>query len=231
MRKLSQLGDSYWRYQHFDFETANAKFLERHATSGVYEVAGLKFTCPSGIYQPHEFGSTRFALRGLFSELTSLGNRVLELGTGSGAIGICLADTGRDVTLLDIDPVAVECAKNNAAANNIPVTAFQSDLFTAVGEQKYDVIFFNIPLLDKEIAEPLEIISCDYGGELLSRFLAEAPNYLLPNGQVCVSIGNIGNRAALLKALADYEDTIIYAEYYARNEAWRWLLSLRPLAA
>jgi HemK-related putative methylase len=229
-KKISQLDDSYWRFNNPDSEVAKTKFLDRHKTAGVYEVGGLKFTCPSGIYQPHEFGSTRFAMRGLFAELPNLGKRVLELGTGSGAVGICLAATGLDVTLLDIDPVAVECAKQNAAANNIDVSVFQSDLFAAVGGQKYDVIFFNIPLQDKPIEEPLEIISCDHGGELFARFLNEAPNYLLPNGQVCVSIGNIGNRTAILKALENYDDTILYAEYYARTGAWRWLLSARPLS-
>lgn len=229
-KKLSELEDHYWAYNHPDQETANAKFLERHSTGGEYEVAGLKFICPSGIYQPHEFGSTRFAIRGLFAELPNFGTRVLELGTGSGAVGICLASTGLDVTLLDIDPVAVACAKNNAAKNNISVSVFESDLFSAVGEQKYDVIFFNIPLQDKPVETPLEIISCDHGGELFARFLREAPNYLLPNGQVCVSIGNIGNRYAILNALANYDHTIMYAEYYASTGAWRWLISARPLS-
>jgi methylase of polypeptide subunit release factors len=229
-KKISQLDDSYWSFNNPDSEVAKTKFLDRHKKAGVYEVGGLKFTCPSGIYQPHEFGSTRFAIRGLFAELPNLGKRVLELGTGSGAVGICLAATGLDVTLLDIDHVAVECAKQNAAANNIDVSVFQSDLFAAVDEQKYDVIFFNIPLQDKPIEDPLEIISCDHGGELFTRFLNEAPNYLLPNGQVCVSIGNIGNRTAILKALENYDDTIMYAEYYASTGAWRWLLSARPLS-
>lgn len=227
-KNFSQLDDSYWSFDHPDLASANAKFLERHKTAGVYQVAGLTFDCPSGIYQPHEFGSTRFAIRGLFAEFANLGTRVLELGTGSGAIGICLAAAGLDVTLLDIDPVAVECAKQNAAVNNITVNVFQSDLFGAVGDQKYDLIFFNIPLMDKEIEEPLEIISCDFGGELFSRFLLEAPQYLAPNGQVCVSIANMGNRKTILKALADYNDTIMYAEFYAGTGAWRWLISAKP---
>jgi methylase of polypeptide subunit release factors len=230
-KKLSQLDDSFWAFNHPDLASANAKFLQRHKSAGTYEVAGLKFTCPSGVYQPHEFGSTRFALRGLFAELDNMGTRILELGTGSGAIGICLANSGLDVTLLDIDPVAVACAKNNAAANNVSVTVFQSDLFSAVGEQKYDAIFFNIPLQDKPIEEPLEVISCDAGGELFVRFLEEAPRYLLPNGQVYVSVANIGNRTAMLNALANYDDSIVFAEFYAGTGAWRWLLAARPLVA
>ena len=228
-KSFSDLDDSYWNFDHPDHETANAKFLDRHKTAGVYEVAGLTFSCPSGIYQPHEFGSTRFAIRGMFSGLPLPGSRILELGTGSGAIGIVLAATGLDVTLLDIDPVAVECAKNNAENNKISVSVLQSDLFSAVEDQKYDVIFFNIPLLDKQIVEPLEIISCDFGGELFARFLAEAPDYLLPEGIVCVVVANIGNRESMLKALSNYEDKIMYAEFYAATGAWRWLISAIPI--
>ena len=228
-KNFSDLDDSYWNFDHPDHDAANAKFLTRHKTAGVYEVAGLTFNCPSGIYQPHEFGSTRFAIRGMFSQLPSPGSRLLELGTGSGAIGIVLAATGLDVTLLDIDPVSVECAKNNALDNGISVSVLQSDLFSAVENQKYDVIFFNIPLLDKPIEEPLEIISCDFGGELFSRFLTEAPDYLLPGGKVCVVVGNIGNRESMLKALENYEDKIVHAEYYALTGAWRWLISAKPL--
>jgi HemK-related putative methylase len=228
MKKISELDDSYWIYENADFESAYAGFLEEHKKVGVYEVAGLKFFCPSGVYHPHEFSTTRFALRGLIKERSKLGSKLLELGAGSGAIGICLAATGMDVTLLDIDPVAVDCAKNNAAINNINLNVLQSDLFAAVEGKKYDVIFFNIPLLDKSIEDPLEVISCDEGGQLLSRFLLAAPNYLLPNGQVYVSIGNISNRAALLKAIADYDEHIIYAEFYGGTGGWRWLISLRP---
>lgn len=229
MNKISELDDSYWAYHNVDFEAAYAGFLEEHKKVDVYEVAGLKFFCPSGVYHPHEFSTTRFALRGLFKEKNKFGNKLLELGTGSGAIGICLGATGMDVTLLDIDPVAVECAKNNAAVNNVDLRVLQSDLFAAVEGQKYDVIFFNIPLLDQSIEQPLDIIACDEGGELLTRFLIEAPNYLLPNGLVYVSVGNISNRAALLKAIGDYDENIIYAEFYGGTGGWRWLISLRPL--
>jgi release factor glutamine methyltransferase len=228
MKKISELDDSYWTYENADFETAYAGFLEEHKKVGIYEVAGLKFFCPSGVYHPHEFSTTRFALRGLYKERNKFGNKLLELGAGSGAIGICLASTGMEVTLLDVDPVAVECSKNNAAVNNIQVNVLQSDLFSAVQGQKYDVIFFNIPLLDKSIEDPLEIISCDEGGQLLARFLSEAPNHLLPNGQVYVSVGNISNKEALLRAIADYDEHIIFAEFYGGTGGWRWLISLTP---
>lgn len=229
MKKLSSLNDSFWAYVNPNQHEADAKFLECHTQGGEYEVAGLKFVCPPNIYQPHEFGSTRFVLRGLYSQLESFGPRVLEIGTGSGAIGICLASAGFDVTMVDIDAVAVNCARNNAQRNHLNVTVLQSNLFSAIAEQRFDVIFFNIPLQDKPIELPLEIISCDFGGELFGRFMREAKHYLTETGQILVSIANIGNRQAILKALTEYEERIVYAEFYAQTNAWRWLVSARPL--
>ena len=228
LKKFSQLDDSYWAHHCPDSETANQKFLSIHKKPGEYEVNGLKFICPPNVYHPHEFGSSRFALRGLFSQLPRWGTRILELGAGSGVVGICLAAAGFDVTLVDIDPVAVECARKNAALNAVPVTVHQSDLFSALGSEKFDLIFFNIPLLDKAIDDPLEIISCDPGGEIFARFMSGAKNYLSPNGHVCVSVSNIGSRDAFLKGLAGYDESIIFAEFYASTNAWRWLLAAQP---
>lgn len=226
--KFSQLDNSYWSVDLSNLDLATEKFLQRHATAGVYQINGLTFFCPENIYQPHEFSSTRFMLRGLFSDINKLGKRVLEIGTGSGAVGICLASQGFDVTLTDINPIAVECTKYNAEINHINIKAIYSDLFSNINEQ-YDTIIFNTPLLDKAIENPLEIICCDPNGELLLRFLNEADNYLLPNGQVCINISNISNRNAILHGLKKYYDTIMYSEFYAHNNVWRWLLSAKPL--
>ena len=229
-KALSRLDDSYRAFDPRSMLDAHERFLQRHAEGGVYEINGLEFTCPPDIYQPHEFGSTRFMLRGLFADAPeSLGHRVLEMGAGSGAVGICLAAAGCDVTLADIDPVAVTCCRDNARANRVSATILESDLFAGLAGQRFDAILFNAPLMDKAIEHPLEIISCDPGGALLSRFLREAPNFLAAGGRVIVIVANFGNKAAILKALDGYEDTILFAEYHGRTEGWRWLVSLKPL--
>lgn len=225
---ISQLDDSYWQYHSHDFDTQHKAFLERHAKPGEYEVAGLTFRCPPNIYHPNEFGSTRFMLRGLFSN-PRWGNRVLEIGTGCGAIGICLAAAGHDATLLDIDPVAVECARSNAALNNVTVSVHQSDLFAAIGKERYDLIIFNIPLMDRPIEDPLERISCDHQGKLFLRFMDEAQHHLAPGGHVCVQVANMGNRQAILQGLSRYEHSIEYAEFYAVTNEWRWIVVAQPL--
>lgn len=227
--KFSRLDDYPWsREPAAPPDGAPPEFLSSHQTFEAFEVGGLKFVCPPGVYHPTEFSSTRFMYRGVFNELERFGPRVLELGTGSGAIGICLAAAGCDVTLVDIEPVAVECAVNNAQLNRVQVRALCADLFAGVTGERFDSILFNIPLLDKTVDRPVEVMACDPGGRLMTRFMAEAPDYLTPGGSVCVSVSNLGNREATFAALASYHYRILYSEYYGNEDIWNCLLLARP---
>jgi len=203
-------------------------FLSAHRTLDAYEVGGLKFICPPGIYHPTEFSSTRFLYRGLFNDLPKIGQRVLEIGAGCGALGICLAAAGREVTLVDVDPQAVECTSTNASLNRINVNVLQSDLFEAVSGQTFDLILFNVPLLDKPVESNLEVMACDPGGRLFSRFMREARQHLTADGEVCVTVSNLGHREEILAALADYIYRIVYSEYYASDNIWKCMLLARP---
>lgn len=204
------------------------EFLGSHKTFDAFEVGGLKFVCPPGIYHPTEFSATRFMYRGLFNELPRVGRRVLDMGTGCGALGICLAATGREATLVDINPAAVACAANNAALNRVQVRTLCSDLFEAVPGEEFDLVVFNIPLLDKPVASALEVIACDPEGRLFTRFMGEAPACLAPGGAVCVSVSNLGNRAAILAALSRYKYRILFSEYYGGDAMWKCLLWAQP---
>lgn len=75
--------------------------------------------------------------------------RVLDIGCGYGPIGLTaarLAPQGH-VTLIDINERAVELARHNAAANGISNVSFaQSDLFSAIEGETFDVILSNPPI-------------------------------------------------------------------------------------
>lgn len=73
------------------------------------------------------------------------GKKVLDVGTGSGFIAIYLALNGRDVTASDINPRALEVAKENALNLGANINFIQSDLFDNIS-QKFDLIIFNPPM-------------------------------------------------------------------------------------
>ena len=202
-------------------------FVERQLTPGTYALHGLTFECPGGVYQPDEFSSTRFMLRELVAAAPRYGEKVLDVGTGSGALGVTLASRGKRVTAVDIDPAAVACARDNAARNNVTATIFQSDLFDAVTGD-FDLIAFNAPLRDGAIEHPVERIACDPGGAIVRRFLAEAPRHLAPGGCVAPLTASIGPRNALARGLAAYHQEVAAADWSASHGVVRQLLFLRP---
>ena len=59
----------------------------------------------------------------LFAEnlYVSEGERVLDLGTGCGMLGILAARKANEVVAVDLNPYAVRCAKENSALNGVRV--------------------------------------------------------------------------------------------------------------
>lgn len=83
--------------------------------------------------------------------------KILDLGCGSGAIGLTLKSIlkNSEVTLTDISKEALEVAKLNANNLNLDVTFIESDWLSNVKLEKYDIIVSNPPYIrtDEEIEE------------------------------------------------------------------------------
>lgn len=83
--------------------------------------------------------------------------KILDLGTGSGVIGLTLKKffPNSDVTLTDISSSALEVAKTNAKTLNLNVTFIQSNWLDNVNKEPYDIIVSNPPYIkeDEEIEE------------------------------------------------------------------------------
>ena len=83
--------------------------------------------------------------------------KILDLGTGSGVIGLTLKKffPTADVTLTDISPKAWVVAKTNATNLNLNVTFIQSKWLDNVNKEPYDIIVSNPPYIkeDEEIEE------------------------------------------------------------------------------
>ncbi len=83
--------------------------------------------------------------------------KILDLGCGSGAIGLTLKSILKDseVTLTDISKDALEVAKLNANNLNLDVTFIESDWLSNIKLEKYDIIVSNPPYIrtDEEIEE------------------------------------------------------------------------------
>ena len=80
----------------------------------------------------------------LLEKYLRAGDRVLDVGTGSGILAICAKKLGaNEVSGCDIDPVAVRVARENAADNDESISFFVSDLLSAV-KGEFDLVIANI---------------------------------------------------------------------------------------
>ncbi len=132
-------------------------------------------------------------------------NTLLDLCTGSGCLGISIANNSsiKSVTLLDVSKEALKIAQKNISLNNAndKCKTLLSDLFLAFNNTniKYDIIISNPPYIkskdlvkldDSVKKEPL--IALD-GGEdgmmFYEKILSNASNYLSDNGIIMFEIG------------------------------------------
>jgi release factor glutamine methyltransferase len=75
------------------------------------------------------------------------GARVLDLCTGSGAVGVSAALRGADVTAVDVSQRALFSVWLNARVNGVRVRTRCGDLFAAVDGECFDLIVANPPYL------------------------------------------------------------------------------------
>ena len=87
------------------------------------------------------------------ARLPSTPCRILDLGTGTGAVALALASERPDCTLTAVDYVADAVALAQRNADNLRinnVTILQSDWFNALGEQRFAMIVSNPPYIDEQ---------------------------------------------------------------------------------
>jgi release factor glutamine methyltransferase len=76
--------------------------------------------------------------------------RVLDVGTGTGAIALALADEhpGARVTAIDVSPEALELARENVAHTGLPVDLLEHDLGEGLPPGPFDLVVSNPPYVD-----------------------------------------------------------------------------------
>lgn len=115
------------------------------------------------------------------------GEKVLEMGCGSGFIALHLAKAGARVTAVDVDPFALRNTEENARSNDLRLEVLHSDLFQNVPD-RFDLVVFNPPYLRGTADGPEDL--CWAGGEngleLTDRFLEQAKDHLEKGGRLLV---------------------------------------------
>ncbi len=195
---------------------------------GEVEFFGLTFSVHPAVLIPRP--ETELLVEHVLDFLRGRGHpRVLDVGTGSGAIAVALAaecPQARCVAV-DLSSTALSVAAENASRHGVAdrIEFHISDLFSAVGGERFDCIVSNppyVPLTDKDSLavevrdyEPeLALFAGEDGLAIYRRLIQAAPDFLTQEGMLALEIG-FGQRdsVAALLAEANFQKIAFLSDY------------------
>lgn len=178
--------------------------------TGVREFYGLSLKVGSEVLIPRP--DTEL-LVDLALERAVPGAKVVDLGTGSGAIGVALGRTRHDlqVTATDVSPAALDIARENAALHRVRIRFVESNWYDRLEGSRFDLVVANPPYIvsgDPHLAEgdlrfePIDALT-DHGDGLTAlRILVDgAPTHLKPQGWLLLEHGY--DQAGAVRALLE----------------------------
>jgi release factor glutamine methyltransferase len=130
------------------------------------------------------------------------GERILDMGTGSGVNAILAAKRGAEVLAVDVSPAAVDAARANVERNGLGdmVDVRHSDVFSDV-DGSFDLIVFDPPFRWFKPRSVTESVMADEGYQALARFFGEARSHLTPDGWMLIFFGTSGDLAHLQRLM------------------------------
>jgi release factor glutamine methyltransferase len=209
----------------FTAETVEYRALlaRRHAAepmqyiTGVQEFFGLGFKVTRDVLIPRP--ETELVVEALLDRVNrDQPLRIVDVGTGSGAIAVALAHVlpNSQITAVDLSEPALAVARENAARHGVSkrVRFSQADLLAGSTPRSFEAVVSNPPYVAE--SEVLEAQVRDYeprsalyagpdGLEIYERLIPQAREMLTPGGWLILEIG-YGQRDALRGLLREWED-------------------------
>jgi len=150
-------------------------------------------------------------------EAARAARRILDVGTGSGALAVTLQlETNAEAWATDISPAALAVAAGNAGRLGAPVHLVACDLMDAIASATMDLIVSNPPYVPAAQREGLQrevrdwephvaLFAGETGFEIYDRIVADARRVLVPGGRLVMELG-FGSRDHVAGLLRGWED-------------------------
>jgi release factor glutamine methyltransferase len=140
--------------------------------------------------------------------------RIVDVGTGSGAIAVALAHNlpHAQIIAVDLSAAALAIARENAKRNGVALRFLEGNLLAPVAEERFEFIVSNppyVPTADhaslsvevREYEPALALFAGENGLEVYHRLIPAAFDALIPGGYVALEIG-YGQSPAITELLA-----------------------------
>lgn len=155
------------------------------------------------VYEPSD--DSALAAMAVESSLSKIKGKisVLDIGTGTGILGLVAGTNGRvkNLTFGDINPIAVRLAQKNYLKNKEIVGAkcrfVKTDLFSRI-KGRFDLIIFNAPYLPADENTNSKALNRALNGgedgmEVCLKFMAGLKTHLSKSGKALMVISSFGN--------------------------------------
>jgi release factor glutamine methyltransferase len=157
------------------------------------------------IYNPTD---DSFLILDAVSELALEGKKLLDMGTGSGLLGLYCAMRGAIVTVADIEETAIHHAVRAAEELDVTINAIVSDLFSNV-VGRFDLVLFNPPYLPSKGVSDEAVDGGLKGRNLIERFLRNLPKHLEKQGAVLLVVSSLNEPTSLIEAHPEFQFSIV----------------------
>ena len=168
---------------------------------GYTEFMGMTFKVNEDTLIPRQ--DTETLVETVVTKIGSKKLRVLDIGTGTGCIGISIAKLcpNTEVTLLDYSDAVLSVAKENAELNEVEVEFVRCDILEEIPKGEFDLIVSNPPYIETDTIfsldnivssyEPVEALDGGFDGLMFYRRIIEevAKEILTDDGAVVFEIG------------------------------------------
>nr|WP_196791349.1 HemK2/MTQ2 family protein methyltransferase [Motilibacter aurantiacus] len=154
-------------------------------------------------------GDTQLLAETLRRRDLAAGRRVLDVGTGGGALALAAARAGAsDVTAVDLSLRSVLTARLNSRVNRTPITVRQGDLFAPVRGERFGLVLANppyVPAASEQLPRHRRGRCWDAGRDgraVLDRICAGVPDVLAEDGVLLLTHSVLADEQLTLDRLA-----------------------------
>lgn len=145
-----------------------------------FDVEGIEIVVNPGVFPP----ATDTKL--LISHIKcNKSHRILDITTGSGAAALTAGLQGASGLAVDINPLAVQNARENFQRHRVSMQAIESNLYVNVPLEQFDYIYANGPFFEGNIEEPMDY-ACYGASTFIGELLSGIRTYLKPRGKLLI---------------------------------------------